>query len=379
MSAAASAPGSTGVTHPAAEPALVTSGTAAKIALILDFLSRFAAYTYIDQSVSSLGLDGDRHLSIRYGQILAEHVVNRLPIRCTPIPGESLNGFVVRLSEANAIDRASWLADVLKLPFPENWYRAEEIERLAVASGQTLESLNELSPTPIRRKGRRQVSTILGADVPTDFFVRSLRRVCPRCISESAHHRIIWDMRFVRSCTEHGIRLLAVCPECGKRLNWNIKSVCHCSCGFDLRTTPGESVEAQALSGTRFFQSMLQGREQAVPTLLAGLDLDEALLLVWDFAWFCGGGINAGNDDDVGEGMEIWLAQGLKLLSHEPAAFEEELLSAATNATSARAHRTLALLTRFRDVVGQMAPKAAALAEIVEKVLARIRSRDASL
>jgi hypothetical protein len=307
---------------------------------------------------------------------LAELIVKRLPIRCAPIPDESLNGFVVRLSEANAIDRASWLGEVLKLPFPENRYGDEEIGRLATASGQTYESLNALSPTPIRRKGRRQVSSVLGADVPAQFFVRSLRRVCPRCVSQSAHHRIIWDMRFVRSCVEHGIRLLAACPQCKMRLNWSIKSVCRCSCGFDLRASLGETVPPEALSGSRFFQSMLQGQEKAVTALLAGLDLDEALILVWDFAWLHGGGINSGNDDGVGEGVEIWLAQGLKVLSHEPAAFEQELLSMATNATSGRARRMLALLTRFRDTIDQVGPKAMVLAEIVERVLERVRDQD---
>lgn len=227
--------------------------------------------------------------------ILDSTKITRLPLRCEPIHGESLNGFITRLAERNLLDRAAWVADAAGVRLPQTWYSAADVERLAVVSGLEAEALNAMAPGPLHSKGSATVSAVLGHDVPTEAIVRHVRRVCPQCLAEAPHHRVIWDMRFVRSCVEHGVRLLAACPACGKMLDWRTPSVsgCGCQAAPDLSTVRTAPVHEEQLAGTRFLQAMLLGVEQPVPEFLVSLELNEVFSLLSKFGYLQDGGFRS--------------------------------------------------------------------------------------
>jgi hypothetical protein len=294
---------------------------------------------------------------------------NSLPLRCDPIDGESLNGFIARLAKENGFHKVAWVAEIAEIPFPQRWYGDDDIERLASVAGRDFGELRAIAATLPHPKGGTYVSSMHGRDVPTGVFVRDVRRLCPRCLEISAYHPAIWEMRFVRSCVDHGGRLLAACPTCKRQLDWRTDSVCLCSCGFDLRTAETVAVPEEALVATRFLQAALLGTEQAVPTLLEGLDFEEIFWLLWRFGRQWSGGISAILDDSVDPDVEHSLTRGLTALSRGSEELERDLNFNARRWSSFPAKKTIAFLEEVQGRLKEMSPKAEPLAEIVRRVL----------
>ncbi|MBV8458440.1 MAG: TniQ family protein [Acetobacteraceae bacterium] len=85
--------------------------------------------------------------------------------------------------------------------------------------------------------------------VNREFIDISRRRACPRCLSESPHHRAVWDCALVTACPEHLVRLLDRCPRCSSHLGWRRSNLVRCRCRADLTAfagvpVPGEEAEA---------------------------------------------------------------------------------------------------------------------------------------
>ncbi|MEO3432389.1 TniQ family protein [Inquilinus sp. CAU 1745] len=304
--------------------------------------------------------------------------IPRLPIRCEPIPGESFNGFIARLAEANLFDKVSWVAEVAKVRFPQVWYSDDDIERFSRVAGIEFSALRAMAPNQPRQKRDVSVSTSLGHDVPVDLFARNVRRVCPRCLQESPHHRAIWDLRFVRSCMDHGNRLLAGCPQCGRFLDWRTRSVQLCNCNFPLTdedlSTWMPPVPVGTIKGPRYLQAMLHGIEQPIPNLLVGLDFDETYDLLWRFGYFGSNRSTFNLDDSVKPEVEIWLTRGLELLSKEAMDLQRILMRRATSTRGGAKKKEFALLTKVQAALKEMSPRAAPLEEVVGAVLSGLVS-----
>ena len=158
----------------------------------------------------------------------------RLPLRDAPRTGESINGYIARMAQRNHLERADWVAKTAGIKFPQVSYSDDEIDRLAITTGQDFQTLRPIAPTPGVKTAIGRVSSLLGHDIPSDSLVRVGRRVCPICLIESAEHQIAWALRFARFCTKHGCRLINACPSCGKDLDWRTRAPDVCHCGHDL-------------------------------------------------------------------------------------------------------------------------------------------------
>ena len=77
-----------------------------------------------------------------------------------------------------------------------------------------------------------------------------VRRVAPRSLRDSEHHRAIWAHRLIPWCTETGGSLIEACPACSSKLGWyRAKGTAACDkCGSDLRdfdpVEPADEVRA---------------------------------------------------------------------------------------------------------------------------------------
>lgn len=305
----------------------------------------------------------------RYGTILDRKPLAKLPLRREPILGESLNGFIARLAEANRFNRVEWVANAARIRFPRIWYPDKQVESLAAVAGLEFDALKTIAASPPWQKGSTVVSTVHGHDISTDAFLRKGRRICPQCLTEASYHRMAWDMRFVRSCIHHLNRLVADCPACGRKLDWRTSSVRRCFCDFDLTTAPTVTVAAEVLAATRLLQSMLVDHDLELPVLLAGLDLDEVLFFLSKFGHFRGGGMEFLMDDTLDLSVEIWLTNGLAVLSQDVGDLER-MLNLATQRTSAFPNRkTMALLATVHDRLVEIGPRATHLYQVVARIL----------
>lgn len=167
--------------------------------------------------------------------------ISPLPIEGSPDPGESLMGFVLRMSHENHMNGIQWLRSVMQKARIFHLSR-QHVPTIAWVFGATIESFESST-----------VSQILN---PTnshwDFYSHYISRsylirhrtpqLCPRCIEEFGHIKKIWDLRAVTTCPNHQILLVDLCNGCNKPISWNRHSIFICRCKFDFRFSRTEQL-----------------------------------------------------------------------------------------------------------------------------------------
>lgn len=118
---------------------------------------------------------------------------------------------------------------------------------------------------------------IRNEEVSQDFVSLSVRRMCPQCVEESAHHRFWWDVTPIASCPRHHLRLVNSC-ECGQRFTWHDRDLlqsdrCEHSHPTRLLRTP---VTAGDLIAENYILSRLKAAEPLLIPILDEMSLFDA-------------------------------------------------------------------------------------------------------
>ncbi len=147
-----------------------------------------------------------------------------LPRWIVPGAEEPPHGCLLRLAEANG------LPDIATVQLMTG------IKLSAVRNGRDLESLAHLLHCDVSVV--RKSATFYNGDTRTVVAGQllrrradvslAIRRVCPECLTESAHQRFWWDLQFMTSCPIHRIVLADRC-SCGDALTWNDGSPIKCT------------------------------------------------------------------------------------------------------------------------------------------------------
>ncbi|WP_080964156.1 TniQ family protein [Rhodopseudomonas palustris] len=167
--------------------------------------------------------------------------VSPLPLWVSPAEDEPAHGLLLRLAERNAVPSI----DLITLS------TGLTVSRLREGDGvQQLAEMIRCDPASIMASTPRPDGNghlmIRGERVDRKRDVKhSVRRLCPKCIEESPHHRFWFDLEFITSCPRHGLKLVSTC-SCGHRLSWDDVSFRRCirCSGKDvgkLESTPSDS------------------------------------------------------------------------------------------------------------------------------------------
>ncbi len=113
------------------------------------------------------------------------------------------------------------------------------------------------------------------------------RRICPACLIQSAHHRQIWDIKYIAVCPIHRCLLIDECAKCGRPLQWHGREIVRCRCKLDLRSLHSPEVAAPEAEVTAAVYGLLGERSfkpqadlmRAMPPFrnLAGSDIADFL------------------------------------------------------------------------------------------------------
>jgi len=162
------------------------------------------------------------------------------------------------------------------------------LDALAISASMDVGRLMAISYGPPDRVG----AVVLGHRVGQSVLERrggSERRICPACLSESAHHRAMWDLRYVAVCPVHQCFLVDMCPACEKPLKWVGCDLARCRCGhrLDLEGVEPEHVAPEDVEPTaavfglfgdvRFLEEAATLRTVRPLSDLKGADLAEFL------------------------------------------------------------------------------------------------------
>lgn len=183
-----------------------------------------------------------------------------------PYSDESLESFLLRLSQYRGYDRFAYFAEDIwqdtlfqhqatpgAFPFElnrVNVYHAQTTSQMRLRVLLDLENQLKLGKfqllqialshskatfSPDYRAVHRQ-----GIDYPLLFIRHQSTPVCPQCLAEAPYIRQQWHLLPFKACPKHHCKLVERCPECGKLLNYqSAESIAHCECGFSLaKSTP---------------------------------------------------------------------------------------------------------------------------------------------
>lgn len=173
---------------------------------------------------------------------------------------ESLVGYCDRLAKRMGVSGVNSVFHLAGVAVANNRIASGGLERLAALTRTGSETL---AWTTYGFPGG--VHALRGLVVPSGLFRTDFpsRRMCPGCLSESAHHRIWWDLAIMSVCPVHGTLLLGACPSCRKPLRW----WGGCACGNPiLADAAAEELPDGELVATAAMQGLLgddRFREQA--------------------------------------------------------------------------------------------------------------------
>ena len=167
-----------------------------------------------------------------------------LPIRPSPIEGESAIGFLIRVAVANGYEQPRHLQRAIRTP-----------DRLCDALRMPANGLTPLvGPFPSYWGGAELRTGLASAD-----YNHHLMRWCPLCLDESDHLRGQWLLKLCTVCTRHSVYLHDHCPCCGQPQRLERPSVSTCYCGSHLTAAPITPASASVTRITQAIEDAIAG------------------------------------------------------------------------------------------------------------------------
>ena len=151
-----------------------------------------------------------------------------LPLRLSPINGESLPGYVARYSHtfqfppgdvlrALGLDGGSGI--VLAAGRYGAWLSPGQLEHVAVATGIDPATIERMLLSRFAGRAFQQpagaLDTALTAAAQAHEVLIRCSRFCPRCLHDHGAWLLSWQLGWSFACILHGVLLVRRCPSCG--------------------------------------------------------------------------------------------------------------------------------------------------------------------
>ncbi|MBV7539405.1 TniQ family protein [Duganella sp. sic0402] len=170
--------------------------------------------------------------------------IQALLVRPSRFADEGMNGYLLRLSEANG------LAGIAQL-WPTR-QRSIDVLYQRLGSQQwpgNVTNLDEILP---------QFSVETG---PRPLWNRRFSRYCPCCLSEGSQWRWEWELTLVTSCPLHEVLLVDECSHCNTKLNWKRRSLTSCDCATGLASATATQATKHECELSKLFAMKLREAE----------------------------------------------------------------------------------------------------------------------
>lgn len=197
-----------------------------------------------------------------------------LTVQLNPHVGESINGYALRVAEANFAENMRWLNIVPQF--------VDQVERDA---GQRL-------------FGRLPKWLNLSSDVQekawphsTYYLLGTAARYCAECMAEQTFWRATWEHPLYTVCHRHGCYLHDRCRDCGIAIDWNRAALSHCICGAHFAKSASHRLAspvevdlalciASKLNISTAGVARSSAKQSAISPFLSSLSIDDLASLV---------------------------------------------------------------------------------------------------
>jgi TniQ/Helix-turn-helix domain len=148
-----------------------------------------------------------------------------------PYGGESLFGYVLRLSELNGYDSPRYIRQLANIDTSVSLGTRESLLALAGIANQNFGS-------ELQDQNDSAARSILVGPRDAEFHRASewtlTARICPDCIEDKGYIEAHWAIPHVFACPVHRWLATSICPGCRKPLRWYRRGLLECSCGAIL-------------------------------------------------------------------------------------------------------------------------------------------------
>lgn len=163
--------------------------------------------------------------------ILQDHC-DRLVLRSSPSPDESLLNFCERISFENGYKTPFWLIGKTS-GYVDEFFKESNIKRIAYITGCSYKDL--LIRSYKTRCANGGGAHFFGRAIYGEYIKYENPKVCAICLLSGLTPCAAWDISLWVACPIHEVGLNERCPSCGMKFTCLRKDPCRCFCGFDLR------------------------------------------------------------------------------------------------------------------------------------------------
>ncbi|WP_379134406.1 TniQ family protein [Paenibacillus sp. sgz500958] len=141
-------------------------------------------------------------------------------IRCKPLQGESLSGYLERLSYRNGFP----FLKLIRLLYKTDKQYWKSLSKIDLYSDTNIDiertaELVDLSVTCLKSMTMQPAHKLYQRFSPTHSLKKSMhnhhRRFCSTCLSEGVTHRLFWQIHEIKICDRHHMKLQSNCTNCG--------------------------------------------------------------------------------------------------------------------------------------------------------------------
>jgi hypothetical protein len=177
-----------------------------------------------------------------------------------PLLGESILGYVLRVSEENRYDTPWHIFRHAGYKQGEMITSGFTVQKLAAILGKDPDRLAKIAYLGKAKDGRSEYR-LNGHSIGRGLNLVPLRlkdpAICPTCVKEQGIVDVCWDTTAFVACPLHGTKLLQRCPACNSGLTWLRPGLLTCSCGASLADAVSEPASAATLGLMSVLRSMI--------------------------------------------------------------------------------------------------------------------------
>jgi hypothetical protein len=182
-----------------------------------------------------------------------ERLLTRRP---KPTTTESLNGYYVRLSEANGFGSPWHLLKRAGMEQHEWRTRGVKNKKLAELTGHRQVELDRLG---YRNEDARRSYQLLGNPVSITDIDPENPKLCLHCVGELKYIEAHWDLTLMVGCPVHDRWSTVMCMTCDSKLGLYRPGLKRCQCGVELKNYDDSSLEVPVRSLLEILRSRTLG------------------------------------------------------------------------------------------------------------------------
>jgi hypothetical protein len=227
--------------------------------------------------------------------------VQPLVITPSPLAGESVLGFILRISELNGYSSPMKLLHYAGMNDNEARSARPPLGKLAPVFGKSQEELKNAGLDNMSQSRGRYVE-VLGHSIPSMFTSCKHASLCLECVNENGFIEGYYEIKYAIACPKHKVRTIKYCPSCQNSLSWHRNGLTTCKCGADLAQANSEKIdspEVLALLGVLYAKLMKESlnRQQLTEVgfpfeAMEQLSVQTLLSIIYRFGLFNGKQVN---------------------------------------------------------------------------------------